>query len=124
MNLSFHEKNPKNSKIYQQSLGRKKEEKGRVKEFYDNNLTMYRMLSFVPFLYFSLLRFVNDESHPFLWLLLKKNFFKVLLYRITNFQISSSKKLPTSGSLDISVSIQLTFIKILNCNVPFSLIPS
>ena len=124
MNLSFHEKNPKNSKIYQQSLGRKKEEKGRVKEFYDNNLTMYRMLSFVPFLYFSLLRFVNDESHPFLWLLLKKNFFKVLLYRITNFQISSSKKLPTSGSLDISVSIQLTFIKILNCNVPFSLFPS
>ena len=124
MNLSFHEKNPKNSKIYQQSLGRKKEEKGRVKEFYDNNLTMYRMLSFVPFLYFSLLRFVNDESYPFLWLLLKKNFFKVLLYRITNFKISSSKKLPTSGSLDISVSIQLTFIKILNCNVPFSLIPS
>ena len=85
---------------------------------------MYITRSFVPFLYFSLLRFVNDESYPFLWLLLKKSFFKVLLHRITNFQISSSKKLPTSGSLDISVSIQLTFIKILNCNVPFPFISS
>ena len=102
----------------------KKKKKGEWKNFYDNNLTMYITLSFIPFLYFSLLRFLNDESYPFLWLLLKKNFFMVLLHRITNFQISSSKKLPTSGSLDISVSIQLTFIKILNCNVPFSLISS
>ena len=102
----------------------KKKKKGEWKNFYDNNLTMYITLSFVPFLYFSLLRFVNNESYPFLWLLLKKNFFKVLLHRITNLQISSLKKLPTSGSLDISVSIQLTFIKILNCNVLFSLISS
>ena len=102
----------------------KKKNKGERKNFYDNNLTMYITLSFVPFLYFSLLRFLNDESYPVLWLLLKKSFFMVLLHRITNFQISSSKKLPTSESLDISVNIQLTFIKILNCNVPFPFISS
>ena len=102
----------------------KKKTKGEWKNFYDNNLTMYITLSFVPFLYFSLLRFLNDESYPVLWLLLKKSFFMVLLHRITNFQISSSKKLPTSGYLDISVSIQLTFIKILNCSLPFSLLSS
>ena len=103
----------------------KKKKKGEWKNFYDNNLTMYITLSFVPFLYFSLLRFVTLwRVLSFPLVTLKKSFFKVLLHRITYFQISSSKKLPTSGSLDISVSIQLAFIKILNCNVPFSLLSS
>ena len=44
----------------------------------------------MPFLNFSLLRLENDESYPFLWLFIKKTF-KVLLHRITNFQLPSSK---------------------------------
>ena len=54
----------------------KKKKKGEWKNFFDNNLTMYIILNFVPFLYFSLLRFVNDKSYPFLWLLLKKAFLR------------------------------------------------